>query len=90
LYAAEPEGSKSKLMGEIVGVISGRDVKTWRKTGEWYVPVVQFKVIRLTDRPAGFDEPAAPQPEVQEITEDSDEERSLQGDEEDQEKTEDR
>jgi hypothetical protein len=26
-------------MGEIVGVISGRDVKTWRKTGEWYVPV---------------------------------------------------
>jgi hypothetical protein len=44
----------------------------------------------LIDRPAGFDEPAAPQPEVQEITEDSDEERSLQGDAEDQEKTEDR
>ena len=52
--------------------------------------MVQFKVIRLTNRPAGFDEPAAPQPEVQEITEGSDEERSLQGDDEDQATTEDR
>jgi len=47
-------------------------------------------VIRLTERPAGFDEPAAPQSEVQEIAEESDEERSLQGDEEDQTTTEDR
>jgi CBS domain-containing protein len=77
-------------MGEIVGLISGRDVKTWRKTGEWYVPMVLFKVIRLTDRPAGFDEPAAPQPEVQETMEESDEERILEVDEEDREKTEDR
>ena len=52
--------------------------------------MVQFKVIRLTNRPAGFDEPAAPQPEVQEIAEESDEERSLQGDEEDQTTNEDR
>jgi len=44
----------------------------------------------LTDRPAGFDEPAAHQPEVQEIAEESDEARSLQGEEEDQTATEDR
>lgn len=35
LYLANPDGDKSKLMGEIVGMISSRDVKSWRKSGEW-------------------------------------------------------
>jgi probable RNA-binding protein EIF1AD len=53
LYPADPEGGKSKLMGEIVAMISSRDVKSWRKTGEWYVPS-SSSGPRLTDEKAGW------------------------------------
>jgi hypothetical protein len=89
LFPRGPEDKEEKpgaLAGEIVFVASTKDVKDWKRAGEWYVevPLLPHRLTPL--RPEGFGEPPAPPPapEAESSEEDSGvEEGSVDEDEDD-------